>query len=217
MIGSSRLRGTRQIRTDLQYALGSVPRPNPVVFAWRWRYELTLATGLPAAAVALAARLGTRQALQVILAVTVLAAGAALWPATRHHLVARAWCVITPHRIRSGCAQAWIHSRQGKIPIVLLTTREPFGERVRLWCRAGTSAEDFASGRHLLVAACWAQDIQVKRSARYAQLVIIDVIRCTPSGMPPGRGAGSRFGLETPPPEIHEDRFDGHGRSSSML
>jgi hypothetical protein len=217
MIGSSRLRRTRQARTDLHYALGSVPRVNPVVFAWRWRYELALATGLPAAWVALAAALGTALALEVILAMAAVTVAAALWPETRRHLTARAWCVITPHRIRSGCAQAWIHSRQGKIPVVLLTTREPFGECVRLWCRAGTSAEDFVPARHLLAAACWAKEIRVKRSPRYAQLVIIDVIRRTPSGMPPDPEAESHFGREMPSPDMPEDRFDAERESPRML
>jgi hypothetical protein len=216
VIGPSRLRSVRQARADLQYALGSVSRPNPVVFAWRWRYELALAAGLPVAAIALAARLGTAQALGTILAVSLLAGAATLWPAARHHLVARAWCIITPHRIRSGCAQAWIHSRYGKIPVVLLTTRESFGERVRVWCRAGTSAEDFISARHLLVAACWAEDIQVMRSPRYAQLVTIDVIRRAPGGMSSGPGAESCVGVETPSPEMPEGHLNGHRKTPSM-
>ena len=60
-------------------------------------------------------------------ALLVLIGAALAWPPARRHLIARAWCVITPHRVRVGCAQAWIHSRRGKIPIVLLTTRQPLG------------------------------------------------------------------------------------------
>jgi hypothetical protein len=97
-----------------------------------------------------------------------LIAAAALWPPARQQLIARAWCIITPHRVRTGCAEAWIHSRRGKLPMVLLTTQQPFGERVHLWCRAGTSALDFESARPTLISACWARDIQVTVSLRHA-------------------------------------------------
>jgi hypothetical protein len=39
---------------------------------------------------------------------------------------------------------------------------------------------DFDSARQLLAAACWAQDVQVSRHARYAHLVALDVIRREP-------------------------------------
>jgi hypothetical protein len=92
-------------------------------------------------------------------------------------LVAWAWCVITPHRVRAGCAGAWIHSRGGRLPAVLVTRRQPFGERVYLWCRAGTCKQDFEAARELLAAACWAQEIRASSHPRNAQLVILDVIR----------------------------------------
>ena len=112
--------------------------------------------------------------------ITVLGCTALLYAPTRRYLVARAWCIITPHRVRVGCAQAWIHSRRGKIPVVLLTTRQPFGERVHIWCRAGTSAIDFTSALLLLTAACWARDIRVSGNERFAQLMTVDVIRRLP-------------------------------------
>ena len=117
--------------------------------------------------------------------ITVLGCTALLYAPTRRYLVARAWCIITPHRVRVGCAQAWIHSRRGKIPVVLLTTRQPFGERVHIWCRAGTSAIDFASALPLLTAACWARDIRVSGNERFAQLMTVDVIRRLPPGQLP--------------------------------
>jgi hypothetical protein len=121
-----------------------VARPNPAVVAWRWRYELGLAAGLPAGILVLAHAVGTGWALAAVSALSGVLAG---WPAARRLAIARAWCVITPHRVRTGCAQSWIHSRSGKIPIVLLTTSEPFGERVQLWCRAGTGPDDLDIGR----------------------------------------------------------------------
>ncbi len=164
----------RQAPAGMQIAISRVARPNPLVIVWRWRYELALAAGLPAGIAALANLVGLGLA---VASIAVLAGLITLWPGARRVLAARAWCVTTPHRIRTVCAQAWIYSRAGKIPIVLVTTAEPFGERVRAWCRAGTSIENFDSVREPLAAACWAQEVKITRNGRFAQLVTIDVIR----------------------------------------
>jgi hypothetical protein len=183
MIPSPRPGSTRQAYAGMHYAVGTVARANPLVAAWRWRYELAgmavLATGwLVLGPVAMAAA-------AAVLAAAVIGT-VAYWPQGRAFLAARAWCIVTPHRVRVACAQAWIHSRAGKIPAVLLTRRQPFGERVYLWCRAGTSADDLSSARVLLAAACWADDIRVTRSPRYAHLVTADVIRRPQPGGPAG-------------------------------
>ena len=82
-----------------------------------------------------------------------------------------------PLQLRAGCTGAWIHSRGGRLPAVLLTTRQPFGERVRLWCHAGTCGQDFESALQLLITACWARDIKVITNDSHQQLVTLDVIR----------------------------------------
>jgi hypothetical protein len=169
-----RPRSTREAQAGLQFAVGTVTRPNPVVILWRWRYEACLAAGLPACIVAAVNAAGTARAVVVI---TVLAGGSAAWPRSWRYLAACAWCVITAHRVRTGCAQGWIYSRSGKIPVVLRTTRQPFGERVMVWCRAGTSVGDFVQARELLTAACWAQDIYIYYDPRHTQIVTLDVIR----------------------------------------
>ena len=169
-----RPRHRRQALAALQAAVGSVARPNPLVFAWRWRYELILAAGMTTGVIA-AARIPA--AAWVLAGCAALIVIAALWPRSRRLLIARAWCVITPHRVRAGCAGAWIHSRGGKLPAVLFTRRRSRGERVYLWCRAGTCAQDFESALQLLITACWAQDIQVITNDSRQQLVTLDVIR----------------------------------------
>src|SRR5689334_18978939 len=49
MMPSPRSRSTRQAQAGWEYAFGSVARANPIVAAWRWRYELAAAAGLSAA------------------------------------------------------------------------------------------------------------------------------------------------------------------------
>jgi hypothetical protein len=213
MIPSPRPRNTRQALAGLQYALGTVAPPNPFVFAWRWRYELSLGIGLPVTLVVLG---GISVMLATLGALLVLIGAALVWPPARRHLIARACCVITPHRVRVGCAQAWIHSRRGKIPIVLLTTRQPFGERVHLWCRAGTSALDFSSAQPLMIAACWARAIRVTGNERFAQLITLDVIRHLPPSQlddlqpspPDDIGLGRRTG-HVPAPRTPPDDTNG--------
>jgi hypothetical protein len=191
MMPSPRPRNTRQAQAGLEYAFGTVARANPVVAAYRWRYELAAAAALAAGWIALGTVAGA--AITVGL-VTALISAAVYWPRGRRFLAAHAWRIVTPHRVRVGCAQAWIHSRYGKIPAVLLTTRQPFGERVYLWCRAGTSADDLISARGLLAAACWAQDIRVARSPRYAHLVTLEVIRRRRPEAQAGPGQAGRVG-----------------------
>jgi hypothetical protein len=176
----SRGENTRQIRAGLELALGTVARPNPLVIVWRWRYELGLALFLAFALFALASAVGLWWGLAAIGTAGGLIAA---WPVARRHVMVHAWCIITPHRVRTGCAQAWIHSRRGKIPVVLYTTAEPFGERVYLWLRAGVSVEQLIAARPLLTTACWATDVHVARHERYAHLVVLDVIR-RPSAHP---------------------------------
>ena len=195
---SRRPASTRQARADLEYALSTAARANPITAAWRWRYELVVVAGLVAVWMALdtAVAAGLMAGLAAALGLT------ACFARGRAFLVARAWCIVTPHRVRAGCVHAWIHSRYGKLPCILLTRSQPFGERVYLWCRAGTRAADFSSARELLAAACWAQDVQVSQHSRYAHLVALDVIRREPpaewSGHP-WYGTGTPSGTLTVP------------------
>lgn len=100
-------------------------------------------------------------------------------------LVARAWCVITAHRVRTGCRHAWVQTRDGRLPVILYTTPAGFGERVTLWCRAGITHGDLEGARDILRAACWASDVRVVGSARHAHMVVLEVIRHLPPAGPP--------------------------------
>jgi hypothetical protein len=159
---------------DLLRDLRPVRRPNVVVLLWRWRWELMLGFGLPAAVIASGIQLGWVWPLAVL---GVLGGTLTVSPAARQWLIAHARCIITAHRIRTGCAQAWIQTRYGKLPIILLTSPRLYGERIYIWCPAGISLEDFEDARDLLRSACWASDIKAMSSRRYSHIVILDVIR----------------------------------------
>jgi hypothetical protein len=166
--------GEARLLARLEKGITPVRRPNLLVIVWRWRYELALLIGLPAGVITLMSHVGWRWSLAEI---GMLAAAVGTWPEARWWITAHARCVATAHRLRTGCAQAWIHSRNGNLPILLFTRPMPSGEQAHLWCRAGTSAEDFESARDLLRSACWAHDVHVSRSTRYSHIVILDVIR----------------------------------------
>jgi hypothetical protein len=159
--------------SELQRELTPVRRPSLIVLLWRWRWELMLGTVLPAEVTAVVIWFGWMWFLALLAIVIVTLT---VWPTLRHLLVAQIRCIITEHRIRTGCAQAWIQSRYGRLPIILLTIPHGYGERVYIWCPAGISLEDFEEARDILRSACWASQINVAASGRYSQIVVLDVI-----------------------------------------
>ena len=113
-------------------------------------------------------------------------------PSWTECLTALFWELVTPHLLRSGLYQARIQDRDGRRPVIVRVTREPFGERIRLWCPPGTSAEDLRAARELLKAACSATDVQVTRDEQRPQMVSVDVIRRGDGIAPVDRGGGRR-------------------------
>ena len=189
-----RYRDTR-VPTDLRRLI-PVAMPNLLVVAWRWRYEIALVSGLAAG---LAAAISSFGAVPTIIAVIVVALTILCWPPARRFAADRAWCIITPHRVRAGCVEGLIYSSRGKIPIILWTSHQAFGERVSLYCRAGTTADDFVSARTVLAAACWAQDVAIFVDPRHTQLVTLDVIRRRSDDPPEDEGIRPRpYGRTTP-------------------
>jgi hypothetical protein len=99
------------------------------------------------------------------------------WPPARARIIARVRCVITPHRVRKGCASAWVQARGGNLPIVMSRTPADYGERVRLWLPAGLTADDLFVAREVLAVACWAAEVRVLRHPGHAHRVTLQVIR----------------------------------------
>jgi hypothetical protein len=141
--------------------------------AWRWRTELAILT-LTTAGLWRLAHLITYPWAGAVVGL-VLAALAAL-PWTRR----RFWCVLTRHRIQKLCWEARLHTRTGRLPLILRISPTKVGERALLLCRAGICAEDFEDHIGELRAACYARDARVTRHSRWSQLVVIDIIRHDP-------------------------------------
>jgi hypothetical protein len=165
------------VMSSLESAVREIRRPGPLESCWNWRWELGILATMAGLAGFIAASFGL-----VGLAAAAgagLAASSALlyWPPARKRIVAQAWCIVTPHRIRVGCVNAWVQTRRGRLPIVMYTVPADYGERVQLWCRAGITAADLLAARQVLAAACWATEVRVIPSVQHAHLVTLEVIR----------------------------------------
>ena len=178
------------IMASVETAVSTVARPGLIARLWHWRYELGLIAGLVLGddhhrlhpRPGLAHRRGGGDDGHL--------AAAMIWPPSRQRIIARAWCVITPHRVRTGCARSWIQTRDGRLPVVLYTVPADFGERVWLWCRAGITAGDLEAARDILRAACWASDVRVVVNDRRSHIVVLEVIRRLPPESPADGASG---------------------------
>ena len=130
----------------------------------------------------------------VVALVGVIATLTALpWP--RRFIIRRAWCVLSRHRIQKVCFETRMHTRSGRLPLVLRIHPTQVGERALVWCRAGICAADFEAHTPEIAAACYARQARVEGNKRWAQLVQVDIVRrdtlaphhVIPSGLADGR------------------------------
>jgi hypothetical protein len=146
----------------------------PAGIAWRWRTELLVLTGLAV----IFWRLDTwTSAIWAGVILGGLAAVVAAVPHSRWFITRRFWCVLARHRLQRLCYEARLHTRSGRLPLVLWTRPTKVGERAWVLCRAGICTEDFEAHIGELRAACYARDARVTRNRRWSQLVTIDIIR----------------------------------------
>ena len=146
----------------------------PAGIAWRWRAELAIIAVLTAAWW----RLDTWTTLTWSIILLAVPAGLVLGvPHSRRFITRRAWCVLTRHRLHRLCYEARLHTRAGRLPLILWIRPTQVGERAWVLCRAGISAEDFQDRIGELAAACYARDARVTRNRRWSHLVTIDIIR----------------------------------------
>ena len=177
------------VMASVEAAVSAVTRPGLIPRMWHWRYEFGLIAGVLLGTVGIGYTLGVGWLIATAAAAMAILGAAMAWPSSRQRIIARAWCVITPHRVRTGCTHAWIQTRDGRLPAVLYTVPAESGERVSLWCRAGITAGDLEAAREILRAACWASDVRVVVNDRRSHIVVLEVIRHLPAERPgPGQG-----------------------------
>lgn len=179
--GRPRKRNDPSVMSSVEAAVSTVTRPGLLGRLWHWRYEAALAAGTIGGALAIAITLGPVWLIITGAGVLATLAAAIMHTPARQQLISRAWCVITPHRVRAGCTHAWVQTRDGRLPVVLYTAPAEFGERVWLWCRAGITAGDLEAARDILRAACWASDVRVVVNDRRSHIVVLEVIRRAPA------------------------------------
>src|SRR5260221_696035 len=163
--------------TNIETALTPTRRPGLIDIAWHWRWEIGATTTLAVFTTMIAISFGSTGLIAAAVAGLAALCTMMCWPPARARIIARVWCVITPHRIRKGCASAWVQTRGGNLPIVLSCTPADYGERVRLWLPAGLTADDLLVAREVLAVACWAAEVRVLRNASHAHPVTLQVIR----------------------------------------
>jgi hypothetical protein len=142
--------------------------------AWRWRTELLTLGGLLAVLYWLSRQITIHWAPVVLAAAIGIAV---MIPWSRRFITRRFWCVLARHRFHHLCWEARLHTRAGRLPVVLRARPTRVGERLTVWCRAGTCAEDFEQHTGELAAACYAREARVTRNTAWSQLVTIDIIR----------------------------------------
>jgi hypothetical protein len=141
---------------------------------WRFRTELmTLLTSI--AGVWELSKAVTTAWMTLILIMSATAIMVLPW--ARRFIIRRAWCVLSRHRIQKVCFETRMHTRTGRLPLVLRIHPTQVGERALIWCRAGICAADFEAHTGEIAAACYARQARVEGNRRWAQLVQLDVVR----------------------------------------
>jgi hypothetical protein len=141
---------------------------------WRWRTEFALVSGLGGWAYWMAHAITFAGTLVLLTGTIGLLAAV---PRTRRYLRARLWCLVTRHRLQRLCWEARLHTRSGRLPLILRIYPTEVGERAYLWLRAGICAEDFEAHKEEISSACYARDARIARDKQRSQLIAIDVIR----------------------------------------
>jgi hypothetical protein len=141
---------------------------------WRFRTELLVLLACAAAVIAVTRITGVVQALAAVATVIGLVA---LLPWSRRFLVRRAWCVISRHRLQRVFYETRMHTRSGRLSLIVWIRPTQVGERAWVLCRAGICAEDLEAHTGEIAAACYAREARIEKSKRWAQLVMISIVR----------------------------------------
>lgn len=187
-------------------------RAGLLVRLWRWRTEILLLACLVPLAVAVTAASANRMWWAPALVGGTLLALAVPRP-IRGWIAARFWCVVSRHRMQRLFTELPLHTRTGRLPLVLWITPTRQGEKALILCRAGVSADAFAAFTAEFEAACSATRVRFAKHPRRPHLVTVDIVRRSPGG--PGAavpGLEAVYGYNWVPlerdPEEPPDQWD---------
>jgi hypothetical protein len=142
---------------------------------WRWRSEVSVFLLLAGSFLLGWWRLGSWVLPLLILAGLALVLAAV--PQSRRFLLARVWALFTRHRLQRSFWELRLHTRAGRLPLILWISATPVGVRAWVLLRAGMTFEDFEDSAAAFAIACGARDCRVTASARWAWLLSVDVFR----------------------------------------
>ncbi|MFI7132946.1 hypothetical protein ACIBQ1_45235 [Nonomuraea sp. NPDC050153] len=156
--------------------LPAAGRGGPLVRLWRIRTELMLLAGLAVLTLALLGATQEGRWWPFVLLTSAISVPA-VTRTGRNWVSAHFWCVVSRHRLHRVCLETTMHTRAGRIPLVLWITPTTTGEKALIMTRAGISAEEFEAYSEEIAAACWARSANVYRHRRRAQFVIVEIVR----------------------------------------
>lgn len=169
----------RNPRNQIYPANEDLPAPRgsgPITRLWRIRTELLVLAGLAVLVLALLNATQEGRWLPFVLLSSAVSVPAAT-RFGRNWAVAHFWCVVSRHRLQRVCLETTMHTRRGRIPLVLWITPTATGEKALILTRAGISAEEFDAYAEEIAAACWARSVTVYRHRTRANLVIVEIAR----------------------------------------
>jgi hypothetical protein len=191
-------RSSARTRRDSPYPLDrmlvTVHRSTAGVI-WRFRTELA---ALAAGVIGIWELDRAVAATWTVVILTVSAVAITVLPCTRRQVTRRVCCTLSRHRIHRVCFETRMHTRSGRLPLVLRIFPTEVGERAIIWCRAGICVEDFELHAAEIAAACCARQARIEGHRRWTQIVTLDIVRrdtlaprtVIPSGLVSGRSAG---------------------------
>jgi hypothetical protein len=145
--------------------------------AWRWRIELAILTTTLAAFWRLAILI---TALWAGIALAAVITAALTVPHSRRFITRHAWCVISRHRLQRVFYETRMHTRAGRLPLILWIRPTRVGERAWIMRRAGVCADDFDAYKAEIGSACYGREARVIRHKKHSNVVTLDIVRHDP-------------------------------------
>jgi len=167
-------RRTPEQISELARELTQVKRPNPILTAYHWRYEIAAVVVIPYLLVQLISGAGLWWSLIILTGLTNMVF---YWRAARRFVRGRLRTIVVQHRLRTAFARARVCTLDGRRPAILWTKPRGDDVRVLLFCPAGVGFERIYEQRDLLASACFAGEVFVERHPRFTHLITLDV--CT--------------------------------------